>query len=58
MYLTVENTVQDYEKMYIYLKFMKVIGNAACSFSFFTPTVLHSSLQAKLFQFNVYPGTL
>lgn len=32
MYLTVENTVQDYEKMYIYLKFMKVIGNAACSF--------------------------
>lgn len=33
MYLTVENTVQDYEKMYIYLKFMKVIGNAACFFS-------------------------
>lgn len=48
MYLTVENTVQDYEKMYIYLQFTKVIGNAACSF-FLKPTVLHSSLKANHF---------
>lgn len=32
MYLTAENTVQDYEKIYIDLKLMKVIGNTACSF--------------------------